>query len=85
MYLTLLIILVILVIPTIPIFPVIGVWQGVAMDSLKFNRSCHALLFYALQVGHPKTAWPPYGWFAAVFYPLGHPTPYPFVHSHIVT
>jgi hypothetical protein len=28
-----------------------GVWQGVTMDSLKFQRSLHALPFSALQMG----------------------------------
>jgi hypothetical protein len=45
---------------------IMSVWQGVAMDSLKFPP---ALPFYALQDGRP----------AAVFYPFGHSsrhTPY---------
>jgi hypothetical protein len=30
-----------------------GVWQGVAMDSLKFHQGPLALPFYALQENHP--------------------------------
>jgi hypothetical protein len=58
-----------------------GVWQGVAMDSLKFHLSlpCPTLL---RSVGGPTLKWP-YGHFmggppAAVFYPFGHPMPYAF-------
>jgi hypothetical protein len=29
-----------------------GVWQGVAMDSLKFYLARHALTIYALRAGH---------------------------------
>jgi hypothetical protein len=56
-------------------------WRGVSTDSLKFRP---ALPFYALQVGHPQNsltavsgvAHPQGRWPAAVFYPLGYPTPY---------
>jgi hypothetical protein len=30
-----------------------GVWQRVAMDSLKFHPTRHALPFYALRMGNP--------------------------------
>jgi hypothetical protein len=61
-----------------------GVWQGVAMDSLKFRSGppCPILL---RPTGGPPLKWP-YGRFkggpsqgvrhAAVFYPIGDPTPY---------
>jgi hypothetical protein len=42
-----------------------GVWQGVAMDSLKY---CYGLR-------RPTLLCPADGRPAAVFYPLGHPTP----------
>jgi hypothetical protein len=49
-----------------------GVWQGGAMDSLKFhpNLSCPVLLCPAGQAGWAgrQGKWP-----AAVFYPFGHP------------
>jgi hypothetical protein len=32
----------------------IGVWQGVAMDSLKFHPSLPCPTLYALRAGHPK-------------------------------
>jgi hypothetical protein len=40
-----------------------GVWQGVAIESLSMARAHHALPFYTLQAGHPVTAsWPFQGW-----------------------
>jgi hypothetical protein len=33
-----------------------GVWQGVAMDSLSYTQARHALPFYALQATTPETA-----------------------------
>jgi hypothetical protein len=41
---------------------VMGLWQVVAMDSLKFHpgRARHALLFYALQAATPETALLPF-------------------------
>jgi hypothetical protein len=64
-----------------------GVWQGVAMDSLKFHPypRCSTLLS---PVGRPPLKWftavsgvaCSQGWWpAAVFYPFGHPTPYAYV------
>jgi hypothetical protein len=43
-----------------------GVWQWVAMDSLKFTRACHALLqYYTLGESHPLKSYgrggPPIG------------------------
>jgi hypothetical protein len=64
----------------------IGVWQGVAMNSLKFHLGppCPTLLCPA---GGSPLKWP-YGRFrggppedgrpVAVFYPFGHPTPYAY-------
>jgi len=82
------------------ILDIMGVWQGVAMDSLKIHLGspyptllCPALPFYALPYlsmpcptllrpmgGPPETALWPFqgGWPAAVFYPLGHLTPYAY-------
>jgi hypothetical protein len=50
-----------------------GVWQGVAMDSLKFllGLLCLTLLMAVSGVAHLQS-----GWLAAIFYPFGHPTPY---------
>jgi hypothetical protein len=47
-----------------------GVWQEVAMNSLKFHPGppCHTL--------RPAGGSP-----ATVFYPLGHPTPYTYVYK----
>jgi hypothetical protein len=59
-----------------------GVWQGVAMDSLKFHRRppCYTFLHPAgrLPLKWPYVACPQVGRQAAVFYPLGHPTPYAY-------
>jgi hypothetical protein len=46
--------------------PRMGVWQGVAMDSLKYHWGppCPTLLCPA---GRPPLKWP-----AAIFYPVGH-------------
>jgi hypothetical protein len=44
----------ILMIPVVPnpsVNEPMGVWQGVAMDSLKFHYAHHALPFYALWAG----------------------------------
>jgi hypothetical protein len=51
-----------------------GVWQGVAVDSLKFHPSllCPTLLRPA---GEPSLKRPLGGRPAAVFYPFGHPMP----------
>jgi hypothetical protein len=72
-----------------------GVWQGVAKDSLKYSPGlpCPTLLhpvsepplkrpYGHLRVVHPQGRRP-----AAVFYPFGHPTPYAYVareHEHLV-
>jgi hypothetical protein len=57
---------------------------------LSFIHACHALPFYALRVGHPCNGLTAVsgvvcqqgGRSAAVFYPLGHPTPYAYVRHH---
>jgi hypothetical protein len=56
-----------------------GVWQGLAMDSLKFTRARHALPFYALRASGvvPLQGGRP----GAVFYPFGHPMPYAYGRS----
>jgi hypothetical protein len=67
----------------------IGVWQGVAMDSLKFHPGppCHTL---QLAAGGPplkrpysrfRGACPQGGRPAAIFYRFGHPTPCAYVFS----
>jgi hypothetical protein len=77
-----------------------GIWKGVAMDSLKYHPglNCPTLL---RSVGRPPQKWPyghtalqSYGLMAvwgvahlqggrpsAVFYPLGHPTPYAYADA----
>jgi hypothetical protein len=45
-----------------------GVWKGVAMDSLKFQRGLR----------YPTFLCPAGGWHAAIFYLFGHPTPYAY-------
>jgi hypothetical protein len=52
-----------------------GVWQGVAMDSLKCHLSplCLNLLMAILGVAQLQD-----GWLAAIFYPFGHPMPYTY-------
>jgi hypothetical protein len=53
-----------------------GVWQGVAMDSLRFQ-------FLSLQAGHPGpvgVARLQGGWPAIVFYPFVPPTATPYNH-----
>jgi hypothetical protein len=45
-----------------------GVWQGVARTPYSFTRVHHALPFYSLQAGGRQ----------AIFYPLGHSTPYAY-------
>jgi hypothetical protein len=52
---------------------VIRVWQGVAMDSLKYNSGPHAIPSYDLRAGHPQGRQP-----APVSYPFGHPVPYAY-------
>jgi hypothetical protein len=57
-----------------------SVWQGVAMESLKY------LAFYAMQACFPITshtavsgvAHPGSGSSAAIFYPFGYPPPYAY-------
>jgi hypothetical protein len=65
-----------------------GVWQGVTMDSHKsFTWARHAQPFYAPRAGHPCHSLMAVsgvtrlqgGRSAAVFYPLGHPTPYAYL------
>jgi hypothetical protein len=61
-----------------------GVWQGVPMDSLKFDPGPPCLTLLRPAGGsHVKAvagvALPQGGRPAAVFYPLGHPTPYAYV------
>jgi hypothetical protein len=59
-----------------------GVWQGVAMDSIKFHPGLPCPILLRPAGGSPLNR--PYGCFwggppaerAAVFYPFGHPTPY---------
>jgi hypothetical protein len=46
----------------------IGLWQGVAMESLKFHPGPLSLTLLRPTGGQP----------AAVFYPFGHPTPYAY-------
>jgi hypothetical protein len=63
-----------------------GVWQGVAMDSLKFHPVPPYPTLYPLQAGHDSdgltavsgVARPQGGRLAAISYPIGHPTPYAY-------
>jgi hypothetical protein len=59
---------------------IIGVWQGVAMNSLKFYPSppCPTLLHPAGPRAFSGVAFPQGGWLSAMFYPFGHPTPYAY-------
>jgi hypothetical protein len=66
-----------------------GVWQGVAMDSLKFHPGppCQTLLIPA--GGSPLKL--PYNCFRSgppcpevIFYPLRHPAPYPYVELYLL-
>jgi hypothetical protein len=52
-----------------------GVWKGVAMDSLKFHPGlpCPTLLCPVSGVARLQVRW-----LAAFFYPLGHTTPYAY-------
>jgi hypothetical protein len=63
-----------------------GVWQGVAMDCLKFHLGPPCLPFYALMninslTAVSRVARPQGRQLAAVFYPFGHPTPYAYVQK----
>jgi hypothetical protein len=53
-----------------------GVWQGVAMDSLKFHQSPPCLTLLRPTGGPPVS-----GAGGKVFYPFGHPTPYAYETS----
>jgi hypothetical protein len=61
-----------------------GVWQGVAMDSIKFHLGLLCPIFLCLGptaisgVACLQGRWP-----AAIFYPLGHPTPYAYVKDNV--
>jgi hypothetical protein len=57
-----------------------GVWQGVAMDSLRtqFTWVRHALSYALRPYGRFRGDPPKGGRPAAVFFPLGHPTPYAY-------
>jgi hypothetical protein len=61
-----------------------GVWQAVAMDSLKFYPSppCPTLLHPA---GGSGVACPQGGQTAAVFHPFGHPMPYAYASTRMET
>jgi hypothetical protein len=52
-----------------------GVWQGVATDSLKFYLG----LLCPTVLRPPRVARPQGEWPAAVFYPFEHPTLYAYV------
>jgi hypothetical protein len=49
-----------------------GIWQGVSIDSLKFYPGPQCLTFLRL-VARPQGGQP-----AAIFHPLGHPTPFAY-------
>jgi hypothetical protein len=52
-----------------------GVWQGVAVDSLKITKARHARPFYTLRAGGQP------GGLATVIYPYGHHTPYAYARA----
>jgi hypothetical protein len=59
-----------------------SVWQGVAMDSLKFYPDLPCpMAILPCPAGGPLEGWPLEGWPAVVFYPFGLPTSYAYVKS----
>jgi hypothetical protein len=59
-----------------------GVWQGVAMDSLKCypGLPCFTVKYYVSGVARPQSEEP-----AAVFYPFGYPKSYAYAFSATTT
>jgi hypothetical protein len=55
---------------------IVGVWQGVALDSLKFHLGPPCPTLLRPVGGAPRVAPAQGGQPAAVFHPHGHPTPY---------